>query len=72
MVENRPGAVGVVAANYMYNVAKPDGLTIGVMFGMVTQGLMSGDGIKYDPALFPDPRRGVGDAGAAGAQRSRR
>lgn len=52
VIENRPGAVGVVAANYMYNLAKPDGLTIGVLFGMVTQGLMQNDGIKYDPAKF--------------------
>ncbi len=52
VVENRPGAAGVVAANYMYNLAKPDGLTVGVMFGMVTQGLMKNDGIKYDPAQF--------------------
>ena len=52
IIENRPGAVGVVAANYMYNVAKPDGLSIGVMFGMVTQGLMKNDGIMYDPAQF--------------------
>lgn len=52
VIENRPGAVGAVAANYMYNVAKPDGLTIGLMFGMVTQGLMAGDSIKFDPAKF--------------------
>ena len=36
----------------MYAVAKPDGLTIGLMFGMLTQGLMRGDGIQYDPAKF--------------------
>ncbi len=52
VVENRPGAVGAVAANYMYSVAPPDGLTIGLMFGMVTQGLLRGDGIQYDPAKF--------------------
>jgi tripartite-type tricarboxylate transporter receptor subunit TctC len=52
VVENRPGAAGAVAANYMYNVASPDGLTIGLMFGMVTQGLMQNDGIKFDPAQF--------------------
>jgi len=49
IVENRPGAAGVVAANYMHEVAKPDGLTIGVLFGMVTQGFMRGPGIRYDP-----------------------
>lgn len=52
VVENRPGAAGAVAANFFYNVAKPDGLTIGLTFGMVTQGLMQNDGIKFDPAQF--------------------
>lgn len=52
VIENRPGAVGVIAANHMYGAAKPDGLTIGLLFGMVTQGLMKGDNIKYEPARF--------------------
>ncbi len=52
VIENRPGAVGAVAANYIYNVAKADGMTIGVMFGFVTQGLMQGAGIQYEPAKF--------------------
>src|SRR5262249_36519118 len=29
IVQNMPGAGSVVATNYVYNVAKPDGLTIG-------------------------------------------
>ena len=29
IVENMTGASGIIAANYVYNVAKPDGLTIG-------------------------------------------
>ena len=28
VVQNMPGAGGIVAANHLYNVAKPDGLTI--------------------------------------------
>ena len=28
-VQNMPGAGSVIAANYVYNVAKPDGLTLG-------------------------------------------
>ena len=52
VIENRPGAVGAVAANYMYNVAKADGMTIGVMFGFVTQGLMQGAGIQFEPSKF--------------------
>ena len=29
VVQNMPGAGSVIAANYVYNVAKPDGLTLG-------------------------------------------
>ena len=29
VVQNMPGAGGLIAANYVYNVAKPDGLTLG-------------------------------------------
>lgn len=31
VVQNMPGAGGLVAANYLFNVAKPDGLTIAAM-----------------------------------------
>jgi tripartite-type tricarboxylate transporter receptor subunit TctC len=51
--ENRPGAVGVIAANYIANVAKPDGLTVGVLLGMVTSGLMRIEGVQYEPAKLP-------------------
>ena len=30
VVQNMPGAGGMIAANYIYNVAKPDGLTLGM------------------------------------------
>jgi tripartite-type tricarboxylate transporter receptor subunit TctC len=29
LVQNMPGAGGMIAANYVYNIAKPDGLTLG-------------------------------------------
>ena len=29
LVENMTGASGIIAANHLYNIAKPDGLTIG-------------------------------------------
>ncbi len=29
LVQNMPGAGGMIAANHVYNVAKPDGLTLG-------------------------------------------
>jgi tripartite-type tricarboxylate transporter receptor subunit TctC len=31
VVQNMPGAGAIIAANYIYNVAKPDGLTLGVV-----------------------------------------
>ena len=31
VVQNMPGAGSVIAANYIYNVAKPDGLTLGTL-----------------------------------------
>jgi tripartite-type tricarboxylate transporter receptor subunit TctC len=36
IVQNMTGAGGVVAANYVYTVAKPDGLTLGT-FGSATR-----------------------------------
>jgi len=30
IVQNMPGASSVIASNYIYNVAKPDGLTVGI------------------------------------------
>jgi tripartite-type tricarboxylate transporter receptor subunit TctC len=29
IVDNMPGAAGMISANYLYKMAKPDGLTIG-------------------------------------------
>lgn len=52
IVENRPGGGGAVAANYLFNVAKPDGQSIGLLFGVVTQGLIGGNAIRFDPARF--------------------
>ncbi len=52
IVENRPGGGGAVAANYVYNLAKPDGQHIGFLFGVVTPGLIWGEGIRFDPAKF--------------------
>ena len=31
LVQNMPGAASIVATNYLYNVAKPDGLTLGAI-----------------------------------------
>jgi tripartite-type tricarboxylate transporter receptor subunit TctC len=53
VVENMDGASSIVAANYVYNVARPDGLTIGVVnralpFAQVTKI----DGTKFDMRKF--------------------
>ena len=41
IVQNMTGAAGMIAANYVYNTAKPDGLTIGAFAGpLVLQHVM--------------------------------
>src|SRR5262245_10685139 len=42
IVENMPGAGSLIAANYTYNQAKPDGLTIGHFIGGVVVGPLLG------------------------------
>ena len=37
IVENMPGGGGLIAANYMFNVSKPDGLTIGHILWTIPQ-----------------------------------
>src|SRR3970040_933819 len=31
VVQNMPGVAGIIAATYVYNIAKPDGLTLGLI-----------------------------------------
>jgi tripartite-type tricarboxylate transporter receptor subunit TctC len=53
VVDNMPGAGGLVAANYVYKVAKPDGLTIGNFLGGVFMGQVLGrQGIEFDALKF--------------------
>jgi len=48
-VENMPGAGTLVAANYTYNQAKPDGLTVGIWSGAFVLLQALGDrGVKID------------------------
>ncbi len=49
IIENMEGASSIIAANYVYNIAKPDGLTIGTFnranpFAQLTKL----DGVKFD------------------------
>ena len=53
VVENMPGAGGLVAANHVYKIAKPDGLTIGNFLGGVFMGQVLGrPGIEFDALKF--------------------
>jgi tripartite-type tricarboxylate transporter receptor subunit TctC len=53
VVENMPGAGFLISANYMYKVAKPDGLTIGHFIGgLFLQQLLGKPGVEFDAAKF--------------------
>lgn len=53
IVENMTGAGGLIAANYVYKVAKPDGLTIGNIVGTFLLGqLLERQGIEFDARRF--------------------
>ena len=52
VVENKPGAGGIVGMNYVYNVARKDGLTIGVFSGTFGHQTVGADGLQYDAAKF--------------------
>lgn len=54
VVENMTGAGSLIAANYIYNQARPDGLTIGHWIGglIVQQVIKASEGIKFDGRKF--------------------
>jgi tripartite-type tricarboxylate transporter receptor subunit TctC len=53
MVQNMPGAGSIIGANYIYNVAKPDGLTIGaVQPSIYFNQIQKQPEVKYDWAKF--------------------
>lgn len=53
IVQNMPGGGSLISANYLYNVAKPDGLTIGRWAsGLVRQQLMGRKEIEFDSRKF--------------------
>lgn len=53
IVENMPGAGGLIAANHLYKVAKPDGLTISNFTGSLLLGQILGrPGIEFDALKF--------------------
>ena len=49
IVENMPGAGGIITANHLYNRVKPDGLTIGAWASpLILQHIMGNDATKFD------------------------
>jgi tripartite-type tricarboxylate transporter receptor subunit TctC len=49
IVENMPGAGGIIAANHLYNRVKPDGLTVAAWASpLILQHVMGNDAIKID------------------------
>lgn len=52
IIKHMPGAASIVAANHLFNVAKPDGLTIGSvnMGNLYSTALARGDNVQYDLA----------------------
>jgi tripartite-type tricarboxylate transporter receptor subunit TctC len=53
IVQNMPGANSLIAANYVYNVVKPDGMTMGTFNrNLIIGQLLNVDGVKYDMRKF--------------------
>lgn len=49
IVENMPGADSMIVANHIYNIAKPDGLTIGAFNrGLCFAQLLKAEGARFD------------------------
>ncbi len=49
IIQNMPGGATILAANHLYNVAKPDGLTIGTINrGLPITQLLEKEGVKFD------------------------
>jgi tripartite-type tricarboxylate transporter receptor subunit TctC len=53
VVDNMPGAGFLIAANYIYKIAKPDGLTIGHFIGgLFLQQLLNKPGVEFDSRKY--------------------
>jgi tripartite-type tricarboxylate transporter receptor subunit TctC len=53
IVQNMPGAGHMIAANYVYNIAKPDGLTLGAInAGLYFEQLIGRPEVKFDWTKF--------------------
>jgi tripartite-type tricarboxylate transporter receptor subunit TctC len=53
VIENMEGAGGIIAANYVYNIAKPDGLTMGTFNAAIPFAQLTKQaGVKFDVLKF--------------------
>lgn len=53
IVQNMPGGGSLIAANYVFNVAKPDGLTLGMVGdGIYLDQLLGNKEVRYDVRKF--------------------
>jgi tripartite-type tricarboxylate transporter receptor subunit TctC len=53
VVDNMPGAGSMISANYVFKIAKPDGLTIGHFIGgLFLQQILGKPGIEFDANKF--------------------
>lgn len=52
IVENRPGAGGLIGSNYLFNNAAPDGLNIGFLVAVAHQGVVGDKNVKFQPNKF--------------------
>lgn len=53
VIQNMPGGGGNVGANYLYEIAKPDGLTVGVFSGGYLPQILGGSGVRFDLNNMP-------------------
>jgi putative tricarboxylic transport membrane protein len=53
VIQNMPGGGGNVGANYIYEIAKPDGLTVGVFSGGYLPQILGGSGVRFDLNSMP-------------------
>lgn len=53
IVQNMPGAGGMIMGAYLYNRTKPDGTSIGLFGGSHLQAAVIGTGVEYDVAKMP-------------------
>jgi tripartite-type tricarboxylate transporter receptor subunit TctC len=71
VVENMTGAGSILAANHIYRIAKPDGLTIGNFHGFqILNQVLGGSGVEFDARKFEWLGVPVQDTGACALSRA--